>query len=223
MAPLRILCVHGYRQSGGSFREKTGSLRKLLRRHAELEFITAPHQVAPNPARNPQDQEKSSNVSDEDQRGWWFSDVQARSFDARQESESSLGLEESLDTVRAAVKDMGPFDGILGFSQGAALVAMVCALQEQQLEPAFNFRFAILVAGFRSACAQHQHFYEDLHITLPSLHVFGHEDKVIPERMSRDLLPLFPGAHILTHPGGHFVPAASAHRQVYQEFLQSFQ
>ncbi|KAL7823595.1 hypothetical protein AOLI_G00221420 [Acnodon oligacanthus] len=227
MAPLRILCVHGYRQSGGSFREKTGALRKLLRRHAELDFITAPHQVPQNPPnpQNPaddsQDQEKTSNVSD-DQRGWWFSDVQARSFDATQECESSLGLEESLDAVRVAVKDMGPFDGILGFSQGAALVAMVCALQERQLEPAFNFRFAILVAGFRSACAQHQHFYEDLQITLPSLHVFGKEDKVIPEQMSRDLLPVFPGAHVLIHPGGHFIPAASALRQIYQEFLQRF-
>ncbi len=60
-----------------------------------------------------------------------------------------------------------PFDGILGFSQGAALVAMLCALQEQKLEAAFNFRFAILVAGFRSACSQHQHFYEGPAITIP--------------------------------------------------------
>uniref|UniRef100_A0A3B1K5F1 Esterase OVCA2 n=1 Tax=Astyanax mexicanus TaxID=7994 RepID=A0A3B1K5F1_ASTMX len=175
------------------------------------------------PHLNSQDQENSSSAGDEDQRGWWFSDVQAHSFDARQDCESSLGLDESLEAVRVAVKELGPFDGILGFSQGAALVAMVCALQEQKLEPAFSFRFAVLVAGFRSACAQHQHFYEGLEITLPSLHVFGQEDKVIPEQMSRELLPTFPGAHILVHPGGHFIPAASAHRQTYQKFLQMFQ
>lgn len=187
----------------------------------ELFYISAPHTVSSN--TNSQDQEHSSSAGDEDQRGWWFSDVQAHSFDARQDCESSLGLDESLEAVRVAVKDLGPFDGILGFSQGAALVAMVCALQEQKLEPAFSFRFAILVAGFRSACAQHQHFYEGLEITLPSLHVFGQEDKVIPEQMSRELLPTFPGAHILVHPGGHFIPAASAHRQTYQKFLQMFQ
>lgn len=220
MAPLRVLCVHGYRQNSSSFREKTGALRKLLKKHLELIYINAPHPVITDNIS--QDQENSSSAGD-DQRGWWFSDVQARSFDARQECESSLGLDESLKAVREAVKDLGPFDGILGFSQGAALVAMVCALQEQKLEPAFSFRFAILVAGFRSTCAQHQSFYEGLEVTLPSLHVFGQEDKVIPEQMSRELLPTFPGAHILTHPGGHFIPAASAHRQIYQEFLQKFQ
>ncbi|XP_076876435.1 esterase OVCA2 [Brachyhypopomus gauderio] len=217
--PLRVLCVHGYRQNSSSFREKTGALRKLLRKQVELVFINAPHQVPP--ISSAQVQEKSA--SDEDQRGWWFSDSQARSFDARQQCESSLGLEESVEAVRMAVKDQGPFDGILGFSQGAALVAMICALQERKQEPVFNFRFAVLVAGFRSACAQHQHFYENLEITLPSLHVFGQEDKVIPEQMSRDLLPTFPRAHVLTHPGGHFVPAGSAHRPVYQEFLKLFQ
>lgn len=45
MAPLRVLCVHGYRQNGGSFREKTGALRKLLKKHAELVYLSAPHCV----------------------------------------------------------------------------------------------------------------------------------------------------------------------------------
>lgn len=43
--PLRILCIHGYRQNGNSFREKTGALRKLLKKQVELVYISAPHQV----------------------------------------------------------------------------------------------------------------------------------------------------------------------------------
>lgn len=159
----------------------------------------------------------------DDQKGWWFSDAQTLSFDARQECESSLGLEQSLETVRMAVKELGPFNGILGFSQGAALVAMLCSLQEQKLDPTFNFHFAILVAGFRSACVQHQYFYKGVNIMVPSLHVYGQDDKVIQEQMSQDLLPLFQGAHILNHQGGHFVPAASAHKHIYQEFLKRVQ
>lgn len=42
---LRILCVHGYRQTGKSFREKLGAFRKLLGKRTELVFITAPHIV----------------------------------------------------------------------------------------------------------------------------------------------------------------------------------
>lgn len=42
---LRILCIHGYRQSSASFREKTGALRKLLKKQCELVYIDAPHAV----------------------------------------------------------------------------------------------------------------------------------------------------------------------------------
>uniref|UniRef100_A0A671PG00 Esterase OVCA2 n=1 Tax=Sinocyclocheilus anshuiensis TaxID=1608454 RepID=A0A671PG00_9TELE len=201
--PLRILCIHGYRQNGSSFREKTGALRKILKKQVELVYISAPHHV---PAIQNQSEFKTDNVCY-----------------TSKPCGFSLGLEESVETVKTAVKDLGPFDGILGFSQGAALVAMLCALQEQKLEPAFNFRFAILVAGFRSVCSQHRRFYEVPAITIPSLHVFGQEDRVILEEMSRDLLPAFDGAQILIHPGGLFVPAASSHRQTYQDFLKKFQ
>uniref|UniRef100_A0A672PKE5 Esterase OVCA2 n=1 Tax=Sinocyclocheilus grahami TaxID=75366 RepID=A0A672PKE5_SINGR len=207
---LHFVC---YRQNGSSFREKTGALRTILKKQVELVCISAPHHVPAIQNQTNQEPEKTASGGDEDQRGWWFSDVQARSFNAQQECESSLGLEESVETVKTAVKDLGPFDGILGLSQGAALVAMLCALQEQKLEPAFNFHFAILIAGFRSVCSQHRRFHEVPAITIPSLHVFGQEDRVIPEEMTQ----------ILIHPGGHFVPAASSHRQTYQDFLKKFQ
>ncbi|CAG5872939.1 unnamed protein product [Menidia menidia] len=221
MAPLRVLCVHGYRQSGSSFREKTGALRKLLKKQVELVYMSAPLTV------NTDIPEKGNDSvpvpgGDEEGRGWWFSDIQAQSFSAQQQCEESLGLEQSVAAVREAVRLQGPFDGVLGFSQGAAFVAMLCSLQEQKLEPEFGFRFAILVAGFRSACKEHQRFYH-APLQIPSLHVFGLEDRVIPDSMSRELLPSFQDTQVLIHPGGHFVPAASAHRQTYQDFLKRFQ
>ncbi|MED6267530.1 Ovarian cancer-associated protein 2 [Characodon lateralis] len=99
---------------------------------------------------------------------------------------------------------------------------MLCSLQEQKMELELDFRFSILVAGFRSACEEHQKFY-DAPLQIPSLHVFGLEDRVIPDTMSRDLLPSFQDPQVLIHPGGHFVPAAAAHRQTYQDFLKQFQ
>ncbi|XP_022594658.1 esterase OVCA2 [Seriola dumerili] len=224
MAPLRVLCIHGYRQNGSSFREKTGALRKLLKKQVELVYMSAPHSVQQASSEAPEKENGSGPGpgGDEDPRGWWFSDVQARSFSAQQQCEESLGIEESVSFVREALKAQGPFDGILGFSQGAAFVAMLCSLQEQKLEPEFNFRFAILVAGFPSACKEHQKFY-NTSLQIPSLHVFGLEDRVIPDNMSRELLPSFQDPQVLTHPGGHFVPAASAHRQTYQDFLKRFQ
>ncbi|KAM4544475.1 esterase OVCA2 [Odontesthes bonariensis] len=221
MAPLRVLCIHGYRQNGSSFREKTGALRKLLKKQVELVYMSAPLPVKQGIPGNENDSVPAAG-GDEDPRGWWFSDIQARSFSAQQLCDESLGLDESVSAVREAVAVQGPFDGILGFSQGAAFVAMLCSLQEQRLEPEFSFRFAILVAGFRSACKEHQRFYS-APLQIPALHVFGLEDRVIPDDMSRELLPSFQDTQVLTHPGGHFVPAASAHRQTYQDFLKRFQ
>lgn len=221
MAPLRVLCIHGYRQNGGSFREKTGALRKLLKKSVELVFMDAPLTVH-SPDICHDSKTSSGPIGEADPRGWWFSDVSARSFSAQQQCEVSLGLDQSVTVVRDTIRSQGPFDGILGFSQGAAFVAMLCSLQEQNLEPEFNFRFAILVAGFKSACLEHERFYKST-LQIPSLHVFGQEDRVIPDHMSKDLLPVFDDPQILTHPGGHFVPAASAHRQTYQDFLKRFQ
>lgn len=223
MAPLRVLCIHGYRQNASSFREKTGALRKLLKKNVEVVYVSAPHSVQQSSNEAAPEKEKGSLPGgDDDPRGWWFSDVQARSFSAQQLCDESLGLQESMTVVREAVRAQGPFDGILGFSQGAAFVAMLCSLQEQKLEPELNFRFAILVAGFRSACTEHNGFYS-APIQIPSLHVFGQEDRVIPDSMSVELLPFFQDPVTLRHPGGHFVPAASAHRQTYLDFLKRFQ
>ena len=54
---LRLLCIHGYRQSGKTSREKLGSFRKLVGKVAELEFITAPHLI---PSDNPEEQVRTT-------------------------------------------------------------------------------------------------------------------------------------------------------------------
>ena len=55
-------------------------------------------------------------------------------------------------------------------------ICNVCFLSEKP----FRFNFAILVAGFRSRSADHQALYSQP-IRLPTLHVYGDTDKVIPK------------------------------------------
>jgi hypothetical protein len=56
MTGLRVLCLHGYRQNGNMFREKTGSLRKLLKKHvADFIYIDAPHLIPMQENVNEQD------------------------------------------------------------------------------------------------------------------------------------------------------------------------
>lgn len=42
-----------------------------------------------------------------------------------------------------------------------------------------EFNFAILISGFNSLCAPHAMYYEE-EIDIPSLHIYGENDQVIP-------------------------------------------
>uniref|UniRef100_A0A9L0ITX5 Esterase OVCA2 n=1 Tax=Equus asinus TaxID=9793 RepID=A0A9L0ITX5_EQUAS len=159
---------------------------------------------------------------EEQTRGWWFSEQEADVFSALKEPTVCRGLKEALGTVAQALSQLGPFDGLLGFSQGAALAAVVCALG-QAGDPRFPLpRFIILVSGF---CPRGLGLKESIllgPLSLPSLHVFGDTDRVIPSEESVQLASRFTGAITVTHSGGHFIPAAVPQRQAYLKFLDQF-
>lgn len=155
-------------------------------------------------------------------RGWWFSEQEADVFSALKEPTVCRGLEEALGTVAQALNKLGPFDGLLGFSQGAALAALVCALSQAGDRRFPLPRFIILISGF---CPRGLGLQESIlqgPLSLPSLHVFGDTDRVIPSEESVQLASRFTGAITLTHSGGHFIPAAAPQRQAYLKFLDQF-
>ncbi|XP_006741460.2 esterase OVCA2 [Leptonychotes weddellii] len=220
--PLRVLALAGFRQSERGFREKTGALRKALRGRAELVCLSGPHLVADAAGPEGAGPDSEPCLQEEQPRGWWFSEQEADVFNALSQPTVCRGLEEALGTVAQALKTLGPFDGLLGFSQGAALAALVCALG-QAGDPRFPLpRFIILVSGF---CPRGLGLKEPIvqgPLLLPSLHVFGDTDCVIPSQESMQLASRFTGAITLTHSGGHFIPAAAAQRQAYLKFLDQF-
>ena len=203
---LKILCIHGYRQSGQTFRQRTGALRKSLKKHAEFAFITAPNQI------------KSD--EEEKQFGWWFS-TNENSYDAHEYTDACVGLESSLQVVADSLEKEGPFDGILAFSQGASLLSIICSLKEKKDERFANFNFAVFVSGYKSRQSVHKCYY-DVTVSVPSLHVMGETDKVIEKEMSVELSELYEDKTVLEHKGGHFVPATSAEKAKYVEFLSRF-
>ncbi|XP_006891161.1 PREDICTED: ovarian cancer-associated gene 2 protein [Elephantulus edwardii] len=220
--PLRVLCLAGFRQSERGFREKTGALRKALRGRAELVCLSGPHPV-PGSAAGPDGAgpDPGSCPPEEQPQGWWFSEA-AAVFSALEEPTVCRGLQEALDTVAQALNQQGPFDGLLGFSQGAALAALVCALG-QAGDARFPLpKFIILVSGFCPRGGELQEPILKAPLALPSLHVFGDTDRVIPSQESQQLASQFPGAVTLNHSGGHFIPAAAPQRQAYLKFLDQF-
>ncbi|GFO16536.1 ovarian cancer-associated gene 2 protein homolog [Plakobranchus ocellatus] len=231
---LRILCIHGYRQNGQSFREKTGALRKITKKYAELDYITAPHRVPPgNMGRaawkdNPGLAEtEEAQEADPGERGWWFS-REDEYFKSTDYSDVSIGFEDSVDMICQVLEtgtteigkentQVGGYDGIIAFSQGASLLSMLSLIQQKEQKQ--WFKFAILVAGFKSRSSKHSHHYNG-QATIPSLHVFGETDQIVSPEMSEELLQYFESPTVLRHPGGHYVPAAGPQKRFYVEFLE---
>ncbi|EAW09255.1 alpha/beta hydrolase [Aspergillus clavatus NRRL 1] len=139
--PLKLLMLHGYTQSGPLFYAKSRALIKHLTKAFPLHDVSASYPTGParlNPAdipgyeppaeRSPADQQQ------EDEKieayGWY------RRSDAA-ESPLYVGLEDGLAAIAKVLRDEGPFDGVIGFSQGAAMAAMVASLLEPGRKEAF--------------------------------------------------------------------------------------
>ena len=139
------------------------------------------------------------------------------------------GLEEGLGEVANCIRENGPIDGVVGFSQGACAAAMVGSLLEEGRMEAFEqlekrdgipypqsfaqlqqapLKFVVSYCGFRAPGARYQAFY-DPGIKTPVLHVLGQLDTVVDEGRSRALVEVCEGGseRVLMHPGGHFVPS----------------
>ncbi|XP_077297636.1 esterase GA18864 isoform X2 [Arctopsyche grandis] len=206
-AKLKILALHGYRQNGDTFKAKIGSFRKAVAKIANVTFLTAPHVVKPN------SEDANENV---DQRGWWFN-AEDYTFSGTRIGGPAIGFTETLELLEKTFKDHGPFDGILGFSQGACLAGILAAMQQKGLLP-YKFKFAIIASGFCSGSLVHKGFYDE-EITLPTLHVFGETDKIIPKEMSETLAGVFSDAIIVDHDGGHYLACSGLIKFHYKKFL----
>ena len=234
--PLKILMLHGYTQSGATFHAKTRALIKHIQKLLPLHTIIPVYPTGPirlDPADIPgyqqpekQDQEQEALEA----YGWW-----RRSNTA--DPVEYLGLNEGLSKVAEVLRGgEGPFDGVIGFSQGACLAAMVASLLERKRDEAFAhfssssvgipfpetfksiqqqqqpLKFCICYSGFRSPGPRYRAFYEHPPIQTPILHILGSLDAIVDESRSRSLIDACAGdpekdGRVVWHPGGHFLPS----------------
>jgi pimeloyl-ACP methyl ester carboxylesterase len=139
--------------------------------------------------------------------GWWH-----EGFD---------GWERTRDWAVNLVCSGPRFDGVFGFSQGAALTGLLTAVQESgSVPPEFHFDFSIMAGGFTSNLPKHAELFRHK-LTTPSVQVIGRRDVVVPGKDALRLADRFANPLILEHPGGHTVPGNDAVAKPIADFLVS--
>ena len=137
--------------------------------------------------------------------GWWHG-----GFD---------GWERTRDWAVELVSAGPRFDGIFGFSQGAALAGLLTAVMESGSAPReFRFDFAVMVGGFTSDLIQHAPLFRH-QLATPSVHVMGRSDVIVPRKDSLRLADRFADPLILEHPVGHTIPAHVTVARPLADFL----
>ena len=122
---LKVLCMHGYSQNGAVLRDRSGGFRKPFKKSRfELSYPDGLFGCT----KDGEDQDEAD--ADLERRAWWRGHAGQATYVGWDESHASM----------CELWEREQFDGIIGFSQGAAAAAMLCA----ELKP----RFGIFVAGF---------------------------------------------------------------------------
>jgi hypothetical protein len=135
------------------------------------------------------------------------------------------------------IQQAGPFDGVLGFSQGGALAVMLTSWCEATIRPARRkalgaqrvpvtldppqapFKFAICVSGYCSSPQYYKGFY-DPQIQTPILHITAEWDIMVSSLRSRELTSTMGCVQVLHHPGGHYVPTGTASCSAAAKFIE---
>ena len=138
--------------------------------------------------------------------GWWH--------------EGFRGWERTRDWAVELLRTGPRIDGIFGFSQGAALTGLLAALRDSRPSPIW-FEFAIMVGGFTSTMPQHAALFRHK-LSVPSVHVTGRADAIVPRRDSLLLADRFADPLIIEHPGGHVIPGEPAVTAPIAGFLAGF-
>ncbi|ORY82525.1 serine hydrolase FSH [Protomyces lactucae-debilis] len=202
----KILCLHGFGQSGGIFQAWTKQLCADIESNlpgSSFYFPTAHITLSPNNS-------KDLSTIPVKMRG---GPLYAWNHNYLDWQRQFSGLEAALQYLKGILETEGPFDGIIGFSQGAAYgVALASLLENPALAAECNlpliahpaFKFAVLFSGCKVPTFRFAPLYRD--ITTPCLLYYCIGDKIIPNRWSMALASDCRQPVVQTHREGHRVP-----------------
>lgn len=188
----KILCLHGFAQTASVFAAKSSGIRKMLKKeHVETYYLDGPIVLTNDDL--PFDASSLGAGADTEFRGWWKID-------------DDFDITPAVDAVKSAIKEHGPFDAVMGFSQGAAL-AQYLTENMSELGNTKPIKFGIYFSGFLGSNMQVNAKYLAHKISVPTLHILGESDSLVSNDRSLLIAEEYcENATVFKHPGGHYVP-----------------
>eukprot|EP00298_Acanthocystis_sp_HF-20_P003565 c13910_g1_i1.p1 GENE.c13910_g1_i1~~c13910_g1_i1.p1 ORF type:complete len:219 (-),score=76.57 c13910_g1_i1:19-675(-) len=202
---IKILCLHGFGMNAKSMEMLLDPVVQRNKSFVDFYFIDGAHH------------EKHS----KEVRLWWQAIPDKNQTQPKQQFNLE-GLEKSVEVVEKFDKEHGPFDGVIGFSQGAALAAIIIAYASVGRTP-IKFKFALFVGGYlpNSQNLSEWRDSEKILFNVPSIHVYGKEDTIIVWKTSEKFSRMYSNPIVNFHPLGHIFPLASDDLKLYETFFKS--
>ncbi|CAM6103440.1 unnamed protein product [Calypogeia fissa] len=190
---LRVLGLHGYRTSGAILKKQLSKWSPSIHDLVEFTFLDGP-----TPAQGKSDVEGIYE-------GPYFEWMQFND-----DYSEFYGYEESIAFLVDYMEKNGPFDGLIGFSQGATLCGALTAVQERgriirgkSAAALPQIKFVIFIAGAKLRDPKIVEVF-DTPIDRPTLHFLGEKDPLkIPGGY---FLANWKNSVAIRHPQGHTVP-----------------
>eukprot|EP00571_Detonula_confervacea_P012805 CAMPEP_0172301554 /NCGR_PEP_ID=MMETSP1058-20130122/3409_1 /TAXON_ID=83371 /ORGANISM="Detonula confervacea, Strain CCMP 353" /LENGTH=1058 /DNA_ID=CAMNT_0013011699 /DNA_START=100 /DNA_END=3275 /DNA_ORIENTATION=+ len=234
-----VLLLHGNRQTGEVLLGRMDKLKRALLRDLELDVIApdAPHLFSEEDALDYDDVDGGGlDGSTRWQRTWWH----------RKEN-TYHGLEESISMLDQIWNNNQDYVAIVGFSQGSRLAHIISILHTITNGVAFpGLKCVIHFSGYGDCpmpdnfgtllkdhwggiipslltklnkFRENYHDFDDVQVNLPSLHVMGESDALVPLKSSEALLKWYVKPSVHVHPGSHFVPVKKLDIEKYLLFF----
>lgn len=191
---LKILCFHGFGTNAEFMKLQNKHINKLLSPYADCVYLNGFYKTNPNLVESA----VTSITGDAPLYSW---------FEYKQMTEKEL-MEDSLKNMVAILDAHGPFDGMIGFSQGGAVLHFLILLKAKGLlkhKHLDSIKFAIFVCG---VWWRFKEFEPVLNmIDFPTLHIVSRSDFTL--RGSSNAVVRYLNPTLLYHGEGHKMPRLS--------------
>ncbi|KAL5739367.1 hypothetical protein ACOSQ2_028547 [Xanthoceras sorbifolium] len=186
---MKILCLHGFRTSGSFLQKQISKWDSSILSHFHLDF--------PDGIFAAGGKSEIEGIFPPPYFEW---------FQFNKDFTEYTNLDECISYLCEYITNKGPFDGLLGFSQGATLSALLLGYQAQgkvlKEHPPMKLFVSISGSKFRDPKICEVAYKEK--IKVKSVHFIGAKDWL--KLPSQELATAFDNPLIINHPQAHTVP-----------------